>query len=197
MTRWQVAGVLLVVSFGLWLPVALLPVRVWTAPLAERLDLIAERRRTWQAVNLAIAGAAVLLVLGVAALAAPLAQAGGGVLVPLSVASLVLGAALWLISLAFRVWPMAAVAGSQPPPGLELAAAWAGGLFVAWSWLGNVSVALLGAAIVHADRPADWCGWAAIALSGLILVQLLVTGDSLPALYHVAPALIGVALLSE
>lgn len=116
---------------------------------------------------------------------------------PLSVAALVLGAALWLMSLAFRVWPMTDAAGSEAPAGLELAAAWAGGLFVAWSWLGNASLALLGAAIVHADRPADSCGWAAIVLSGLMLVQLVATGDALPALYHVAPALIGVALLLD
>jgi hypothetical protein len=31
----------------------------------------------------------------------------------------------------------------------------------------------------------------------LVLAQLLVTGDALPALYHVAPALIGVALLLD
>jgi hypothetical protein len=34
-------------------------------------------------------------------------------------------------------------------------------------------------------------------LGGLQLVQLLATGDALPALYHVGPALIGVALLLD
>ena len=197
MTRSDAAGWLLVTSFGLWVAAGVLPMRVWTSPLEERLDIIAGRRRTWQAVNLAIGAATVILVLGVAALAGPLEQAGGGVLVPLSAAALVLGAGLWLIALAFRVWPLAAAAGTASPPGLEVAASWAGGLFVAWSWLGNAAVAMLGAAVVRADHPAGWCGWAAIVLGVLLLVQLAVTGDALPALYHVAPALIGVALLLD
>jgi hypothetical protein len=34
-------------------------------------------------------------------------------------------------------------------------------------------------------------------LAALMLVQLLVTGDALPALYHVGPALVGVAALLD
>jgi hypothetical protein len=54
-----------------------------------------------------------------------------------------------------------------------------------------------GVAIVRSGYPATWCGWAAIVLGALILVQLLATGDALTAAYHVAPALIGVALLLD
>ena len=54
-----------------------------------------------------------------------------------------------------------------------------------------------GVAIVRSAYPATWCGWAAIVLGALILVQLLATGDALTAAYHVAPALIGVALLLD
>jgi hypothetical protein len=46
-------------------------------------------------------------------------------------------------------------------------------------------------------HPATWCGWAAIALGSAILVQLLVTGDALPALYHVARALVSIAHLLD
>jgi len=56
----------------LWLPAGVLPSGVWTAPLRERLELIAQRRRAWQIVNVSIVAAAVLLVLGFAALAEPL-----------------------------------------------------------------------------------------------------------------------------
>jgi hypothetical protein len=100
MTRPEVAGWLLVASFLPWLPAAVLPSRVWTAPLGERLALIARRRRAWRAVNLSIGGAAVPLVLGFAALKEPLERAGGGVLVPLSVATMLLGASLWLACVA-------------------------------------------------------------------------------------------------
>jgi hypothetical protein len=34
-------------------------------------------------------------------------------------------------------------------------------------------------------------------LGALMLAQVLATGDALPALYHVGPALIGVALLLD
>jgi len=197
MTASRVAGGLLVASLVAWLPVALVPARIWTATQSERLELVAARRRTWQAVNLSIGMAAVLLVAGVAVLAEPLAGRGAGPLVLVSLAVLVLGAPLWIASLAFRIWPMSEVAGTVPPPGFELAAAWAGGLFVAWSVLGNAGVVTLGAAIVRAGYPATWCGWAAIVAGALVLAQLLVTGDSLPVLYHVAPSLVGVALLAR
>ena len=72
MTRSELAGWLLLGSFVLWLPATALPSRVWTASLPKRLALIAPRRRRWQAINLSIACAAVLFVLGFAALAQPL-----------------------------------------------------------------------------------------------------------------------------
>jgi hypothetical protein len=197
MTRSDVAAWLLIASFAFWVPAAALPARVWTAPLEERLALIAKRRRTWQAVNVSFGLAAVLLVLGFAALAEPLEQAGAGVLVPLSLAALLLGAAVWLASLAFRVTAMTAASGAEPAAGFAAVSAWAGGLFLAWTALANAAVVGFGVAIVDGGYPAAWCGWAAIVLGGLQLVQLLATGDALPALYHVAPALIGVALLLD
>jgi hypothetical protein len=152
------AGSLLIASFLLWLPAAVLPSRVWTAPLAERLAIIAERRRRWQAVNVSIAAAAVVLVLGFAALADPLAEHDGGVLVPCSLAALLLGAALWLASLSFRMTALPAVFGGDPPAGFAAVSAWAGGLFLVWTVLGNAAVVGFGAAIVKTGYPAAWCG---------------------------------------
>jgi hypothetical protein len=195
-TRFEIAGWLLLASFALFVPVAALPSRVWTGTLEEQLALIAQRRRAWQGVNLSIAGSAMLLVFGVVALAEPLQQAGGGVLVPLSLGTLLLGAALWLANLAFRVTTMA-VSDPEPPPGFAAVAAWAGGLFLGWTVLANVAVLGIGVAIVHSGYPATWSGWAAIVLSALMLAQLLATGDAIPGLYHVAPALIGIALLLD
>jgi hypothetical protein len=86
-----------------------------------------------------MAGAAVLLVLGFAALAEPLDEAGAGVLVPFSLAALILGAALWPASPVFRITAMATASGAEPPHGFEVVSAWAGGLFLAWSVLGNAA----------------------------------------------------------
>ena len=196
MTRPEIAGWLLLASFALFLPVGALPRRVWTGPLHERLALIAQRRRAWQAINLSIAGSAMLLVLGFVALAEPLQEAGGGVLVPLSVGTLLVGAPLWLANLAFRVTVMA-VSGTEPLPGFAAASAWAGGLFVGWTVLANAAMLGIGVAIVHSGYPATWSGWIAIVLGALMLAQLVATGDAIPGLYHVAPALIGVALLVD
>lgn len=195
MTRSDAAGSLLVLSFVLWFGAAALPPRIWTMPLGDRLELIAERRRTWQTVNVVIAAAAVLLVLGFVLLAEPLERSGGGYIVPASLATLGLGAALWLASLTFRLTALTAVTG--PTSALELLSAWAGGLFVAWTILGNAAVIGFGAAIAQCGYPAAWAGWTAVVLAGLMLAQLLVTGDALPALYHVAPAVIGVVLLLD
>jgi hypothetical protein len=144
-----------------------------------------------------MAGAAVLLVLGFAALAEPLDEAGAGVLVPFSLAALILGAALWLASPVFRITAMATASGAEPPHGFEVVSAWAGGLFLAWSVLGNAAAIGFGGAVVQTGYPAAWSGWAALVVGALMLAQVLATGDALPALYHVGPALIGVALLLD
>ena len=196
MTQSEIAGWLLLASFALFLPVAALPSRVWTGPLHEQLALIAQRRRAWQAINLSIAGSAMLLVFGFLALAEPLQQAGGGVLVPLSLGTLLVGAALWLANLAFRVTAMA-VSGAEPPAGFAAVSAWAGGLFLGWTVLANAAIVGIGVAIVHSGYPGTWSGWVAIVLGALMLAQLLATGDAIQGLYHVAPALIGVALLLD
>ena len=158
MTRSDLAGWLFLGSFVLWLPVAALPSRVWTASLPERLALIAQRRHRWQAANLSIAGAAVLLVLGFVAVAEPLEQAGAGVVVPLSSSALLMGAPLWLASLTFRVTAMTAASGTEPLMGFDALSAWAGGLFLAWSALANVAVIGFGVAVVHSGFPAAWSG---------------------------------------
>lgn len=183
MTRVELAGCFLVASFVLWFPAAVLPARIWAAPHAERLSLIAQQRRRWQLVNLAIATATVLLVLGFVALAEPLRREGSATLADLSLALLLLGAPLWLASLVHRI--VVAADGS----------AWAGGLFLAWSVTANVAVIGFGAAFLRSDLANGWSGWVAIVLAALILVQLVLTGDALPALYHLGPTAIGVALL--
>ena len=183
MARADLSGWLLVVSLALWFPAAVLPSRIWTAPHSERLALIGEQRRRWQAVNLSIAAAAVLLVLGFVALAEPLRREGQAALADLSLALLLLGAPLWLASLVHRIVVT------------RDGAAWAGGLFFAWSAIANVSIIGFGTAVVRSDLSMTWSGWTAIALAASMLVQLLATGDALPALYHVGPAVMGAAIL--
>jgi len=107
---------------------------------------------------------------------------------------LLLGAGLWLASLVFRMTALTAAAGATPTAGFRAVPTWAG-LFLAWTAFGNAAVLGFGVAIVRSGYPATWGGWAAIVLGALILIQLLATGDALPAAYHLAPALIGVALL--
>ena len=197
MTRSDVAGWLLVGSFAFWLPAGALPSRVWTAPIPERLALIARRPRRWQLVNLSIAAAAVLLALGFVAVASPLEQSGAGVDVALSLAVLLLGVSLWLISLAFRITVTTSASSGGLPAGFAAVSAWAGALFLGWTILGNAAIAGFGAAVVQSGYPATWCGWVVIVLVALIVVQLVVTGDSLPVLYHVGPLVLGVTLLVD
>lgn len=185
MSRTDVSGWLLVASFALWFPAAALPARIWTSSHRERLALIARRRRRWQLVNISIAAAAVLLVLGFAALAEPLRRQGAATLADLSLALLLIAAPLWLASLVHRI----TVA--------EEGAAWAGGLFLAWSTLANLAAVGFGTALLRSGLSTSWSGWAAITLGALVLVQLLLTGDALPALYHLGPAVVGAALLVD
>jgi hypothetical protein len=108
-----------------------------------------------------------------------------------------MGAPMWLASLTFRMTTMTAASGTETPPGFGAMSAWAGGLFLAWTALANAAVLGFGVAVVHSGYPAAWSGWLAIVLAALMLAQLTATGDALPALYHVAPAMIGIALLLD
>jgi hypothetical protein len=182
-TRLDLSGWLLIASFVLWVPAAVLPTRIWTAPHAERLTLIDEQRRRWQIVNVSIAAAAVLLVLGFVALAEPLRREGASTLTDLSLALLLLGAPLWLASLVHRI----VVARDG--------AAWAAALFLAWSVIANVAVIGFGAALVRSDLSGSWAGWTAMLLGASMLVQVFLTGDALPALYHVGPGVMGATVL--
>lgn len=78
-------------------PPSLVP--VWRAPAHEKPAVIATRRRTWLAANALFFAPAILLVLGLDALTAPLSGDGGAVLTTMSFATMLLGAALWLASL--------------------------------------------------------------------------------------------------
>jgi hypothetical protein len=128
----------------------------------------------------------------------PLERSGAGVLAPMSLAAVILGAALWLASVTFRLTAtMAAASSPEPAPGFGPLSAWAGGLFSAWTVLGNAAVVGFGAAVVHSGYPVAWAGWAAIGLGSLMLAELVLTGDAYPALYHVGPALIGIALVVD
>ena len=83
-------------SFVFWFPAALLPSRIWPRR-PERLAVIAQRRGTWQVLDISLGGAAPLLVLGFAALAEPLERAGGSVLVSLSLTALLVSVPLWAL----------------------------------------------------------------------------------------------------
>ena len=108
-----------------------------------------------------------------------------------------MGVALWLVSLAFRVTVTTSAFSGGVPAGFEAVSAWAGALFLGWTILGNAAVAGFGAAVVQSGYPATWCGWVVIVLVALIVAQLLLTGDSLPVLYHVGPLVLGATLLVD
>jgi hypothetical protein len=53
----------------------------------------------------------------------------------------------------------------------------------------------LGVAVCRSVLDGSWSGWVAIARAALVLVQLSLTGDALPAAYHLGPAVVGISLL--
>lgn len=188
-----VAGWLLVLSVAPWFSLLAIDNRIWARPFAERLAMIAERPRAWQFVNVCIAAASVLLVLGFVASLRPLEAAGAGVLAPLSIAAIAIGCASWLVSLAFRVSTLPAAGDAAS---VDLLRSWAGGLFYQWAVLANVAAVGLGAAAVHAGHPSAWGGWLCLAFGALLLLQLATTGDALPVTYHLGPLALGVAFLT-
>lgn len=176
--------------------------RAWTAPAADKLEIIAAHRVAWLWANGLFLAAAVATLLGLLPFTILLVEAGGGILMNLGFDAYFVAATVWVVSLVFRLTAMVSVAeearisGAMPSwyPALS---AWAGGLFLLYTALANLAFLLYGIDLVDTGYLSAWAGWFAIGFSALVLVQLVVTRDGIPGLYHVVPLVFGIALFFE
>lgn len=199
-----IAGGLLILSFALFAVGSSLPLvgqrgnqRIYTLPSEDQLDAIGHNPGAWRWANVLMGAAAILLVSGLALVAALL---GDATLARLGLTIFTIAAVMWVVFSAYRatvpiqVADMMASGGSIPAYHQALAQ-WAGALFTTYATLAFLSLAAYGGAIIQTGLLAGWVGWATVIFSLGLLLLMLVMGDTLPYFHYLPPLLIGILLL--
>lgn len=207
----RVTGAVLVASFIVFAVGGILPivgehgnVRIFTLPVREHLRAVAHNAAVWRSANVWMGAASVLLLVGLTMLTTLLELANERLYARLGLMGWQVSAILWLIFSAFRgvvTVNIAQVIGVPERADAAMSfyeplAQWGFTLFSISALIGFLALAAYGGALLQSALIPAWAGWATLVFSLVLLVQLLVTGDTLPAFHYVPPLLIGVLLLS-
>ncbi|TDE01991.1 hypothetical protein [Jiangella asiatica] len=203
----RLAGALLVLAFASFAIGATLPLvggngnaEIFTLPVREHLEAVADNSAAWRWANVLMGAAVVLLIFGMTIVTTMLERVEERLLSRIALTGLLLAALLWLVFTAFRstVTVSAAqetVLTGAVPTYYQPLARWGSGLFQIYIVLGCLGLAALGGSLVLAGLVSAWAGWATAAISAATLVHFLSAGDTLPAFHYLPSLLIGILLL--
>ena len=209
MSEGRIVGMLLVAGAAIFFASVSIPllsglgVRVWNAPLPEYLERIASNRSAWLWTNRGIVVGVLLTAVGLGGLTALLREAGNGLLGQTGLLLFALGVTFWMIELAFRlsvtVWAAETAAGSGAPPAFfEPLQRWMGTLFFLYMVLAYLGTAVYGGALLRTASLPAWVGWVTLGAGVFGVISFVIglpTIFTIPAGVHLAPLLIGIALL--
>ena len=195
-----VAGVCLTVGFLCAAAAALHPAlsEVWTTGGARAVSQIgAGRTGAWQWANWLFASGIWATLSGMVPLTVLISRRIRHLLVPVLALVLVTGATvLWTVNLTFRLTVTTSVAGQDVPGWYPYLSAWVdAGLLNAAGLVGGSAFALFGVATLLAPVVARWTGWFALGCGLLLIGEVVLTRDVIPALFYLAPLPIGLAAL--
>jgi hypothetical protein len=201
----RMPGVFLAAGFVAFAVGAVLPPsRAFTGTPDEQRQVVREHPSRWIASALALGIGVVLTFAGLALLAAVLLDEEARALPILALVSFGLGAALFLVELAFRatVFVSVATASHDVPSWFPPLHAWAGAAYWAYMPLAYLSVAAMGGALLGTAVLAPAFGWTAVAF-GLLGAAVYVTKQprplwtlfDIPGLLYVLTGAIGMGLL--
>jgi hypothetical protein len=199
------SGIFLVVGFVAFaVGAALPPPRAFTGTPDEQRQVVRDHPSRWVGSAVALGTGVVLTFAGLTLLAAVLITEGAWALPILALVSFGLGAALFLVELAFRATVLVSVATANQDvpswfPPLE---AWAGAAYWAYMPLAYLALTAVGAALLQTAVVGSALGWVASGF-GLLgaavyvtrMPRLLWTLFDIPGLLYVITGAIGVALL--
>ncbi|HEU0027908.1 MAG TPA: hypothetical protein VFQ25_12390, partial [Ktedonobacterales bacterium] len=140
---------------------------IWGQPPREWLRLIFEHQDAWRwGAILWIAGMVVTL-LGLPLLTDLLRSAGDPGFAQAGLLAFTVSIALWVISLSFRasvdIWAARTAAATHSvPESYAPLSAWSGALFIIFTIIAFVALALYGGAILASNLLPGWVGWASI-----------------------------------
>lgn len=201
----RVAGVFLVAGFVAFAVGALLPpTRAFTGTPDEQRQVVREHPSRWVGSAVSLGTGVVLTFAGLTLLAAVLIDAGAWALPILAFVSFSLGAALFLVELAFRATVLVSVAtdSQQVPSWFPPLEAWAAAAYRAYMPLAYLAVAAMGGALLHTAVLGSALAWAAAGF-GLLGAVVYVTKQprplwallDIPGLLYIVTGAIGAGLL--
>ncbi len=169
------------------------PPRAWVT-------MVHNHRALWRRATLLFISGTLITVAGLAGLTDTLAEGSTVRLARISLLAFVIAAALWVILLSFRLtvdpWAGEHLARTNTMPDTyEPLRLWLGPLFVIYTVLMFLGLALLGVAVLGTSTLPQWVGWLAIVygLAGLALLAAL--RDAPPLLHYLAPLMMGILLV--
>ena len=206
-TENRFTGILFVIAFLLFAIGATLPLmgdkgnpNIYTIPARDTLLAIAKNPGAWQWANIFMGSAVVALAAGMVTFTTGLEQAGERTFSRLGLLGIVFTAVVWLIFSAYRASLMVVAAQETASTGTvptyyEPVSQWGGALFYVYAVLGFLSLAVYAISALNVNIVPGWACWVTIIFSLALIVQLVVTGDTLPVFHFVPPLLIGILLL--
>ena len=203
----RITGLLLILAFILFAIGGTLPVagekgnsRIFTLPAREHLEAVARNEVVWFRANIFMGIAGFVLLAGLSLLTTILERANEHTFSRLGLVSFILATVLWVIFSAFRAVVTIRAAQEMNSTGAvpvyyEPLARWGFALFYIYAVIGFLALVAYGISLIQAVLLPAWTGWATLIFSIVILIQLFITGDTLPAFHYVPTLLIGILLL--
>lgn len=203
----RITGLLLILAFILFAIGGTLPVagekgnsRIFTLPAREHLEAVARNEVVWFRANIFMGIAGFVLLAGLSLLTTILERANEHTFSRLGLVSFILATVLWVIFSAFRAVVTIRAAQEMSSTGAvpvyyEPLARWGFALFYIYAVIGFLALVAYGISLIQAVLLPAWTGWATLIFSIVILIQLFITGDTLPAFHYVPTLLIGILLL--
>jgi hypothetical protein len=176
--------------------------RAWTAPQPEFLRIVSSRPGAWRLTSLSFIAATVLVAAGFAAVPGLLADDGARALATEGAVAFGIAAVLWTVALLHRLAVAAPAArtfvetGRIDPAGEPLDRLM-GACFKAFIIVGLAGVGAVGIALAIGGLVPALVGWGAAALSVLLVLGLLASGDMPPFTVYIAPLVFGIAILAR
>jgi hypothetical protein len=174
--------------------------RAWTAPQAEFLRIVAARPGAWRMTMLAFIAGTVLVAAGFGAAPGLLTAAAARTVAIGGAVAYAIAAVLWILALLHRLAVTAPTArtfvetGVVDPAGVPLDRLM-GACFKAFIVVGLAGVGAVGIALAMGDLVPALLGWGSAALSVLLVIGLLATGDMPPFTVYLAPFAFGIVIL--
>jgi hypothetical protein len=205
--EYRVTGTLLIMAFISFAIGGTLPVvgekgnaRIFTLPVREHLQAVANNAIVWRWANVFMGAAAVLLLAGLWMLTAMLERAGERVFSRLGLVAMLVATVLWVVFSAFRAIITVSAAEEMTatgaaPASYESLAQWGFRLFFIYAVLGFLALTAYGVSLLQVGLLPGWVGWAAIVFSVALLILMFIMGDTLPGFHYLPGLLIGILLL--